>query len=442
MSVSQPEAPAGGTLLRLLQRLVAVQPGELRAVAWCWLYAFVLLAANYILTPIRDQMGVAGGVKNLPWLFVGTLAGTIILNVPFSWLVKKLPRSRFIPLTYRFFAAVLLLFAVALLIATRQQSVWVGRIFYIWVSVTNLFIISVFWQLNVDLFSPAQGKRLFGFIAAGATIGAMVGSAYVSSFAKTLSPTVLLVSAAVLLEVAVFCAGRLARLSPVLRRVATQRDAAGAEKPLGGGVFSGMYHAIRSPYLLGLCAFLLLYSVSSTFAYSQQATILSHTLVDRAAQTAFFANVNLGVNSLALVLQLFFTGRIVLTLGLALALAILPLLTMAGFAALAISPTLGVIAVFQVVRRGTEYAITRPAREVVYTVVSREDRYKTKGFIDTFVYRLGDQVGIWSATLFSEAGARLAPLVAIGLAALWLLSGIWLGRRQRVLEAQATAADR
>ena len=431
---TQEASPASGPALRLLQRVVAVQPDELRAVGWCWLYAFALLAANYILTPIRDQMAIAGGTRNLPWLFAATLVGTLLLNIPFSWLVKKLPRGRFIPLIYRFLAVMLLLFAVAMHLASGTQSVWLGRFFFIWISITNLFAISVFWQLNVDLFSPAQGKRLFGFIAAGATVGAIVGSAYVSTLAKAVAPTVLLVSAAVLFEIAVFCANRLGRLSPVLHHRPDQ--AAADERPVGGGVLSGFFLAVRSPYLLTVSAFLLLYSVTSTFAYGQQAAIVGHALTDRAAQTAFLANINFGVNSLALVLQLFLTGRIVLTLGVALALAILPVLTMGGFAALALSPTLAVIAVFQVIRRGVEYAVTRPAREVIYTVVSREDRFKTKGFIDTFVYRLGDQVGIWSSEIFREAGASAAPLVAIGIAFVWLLTALYLGRRQRVLEEQ------
>lgn len=431
MSNQTSPAPPG---LRLLQRVVAVQPSELRAVGWCWVYAFALLAANYILTPIRDQMAIAGGTRNLPWLFVATLIGTVLLNIPFGWLVKKLPRSRFIPLAYRFLAVMLLLFAVAMHLAHGQQAVWLGRVFFIWISITNLFAISVFWQLNVDLFSPAQGKRLFGFIAAGATIGAIVGSAYVSGMARTVSPTVLLISAAALFELAVFCAGRLGRLSPVLHQKPEQ--AARDEKPVGGGILSGFSHAIRSPYLLTVSIFLMLYSVTSTFAYAQQATIVGHSLTDRAAQTAFLANINFGVNTLALVLQLFFTGRIVLSLGVAVALAILPVLTMGGFAALALSPTLMVIAVFQVIRRGVEYAVTRPAREVIYTVVSREDRFKTKGFIDTFVYRLGDQVGIWSSEIFREAGTGAAPLVAIGVAFVWLLVAVWLGRRQRALELE------
>jgi len=183
-------------------------------------------------------------------------------------------------------------------------------------------------------------------------------------------------------------------------------------------------------------AFLLLYAVTSTFVYFQQAAIVSHSFADRGAQTAFFASIDLGVNSLALVFQLFFTGRIIVLLGVALALALLPALTMVGFAALALTPTLGVIAAFQIIRRAADYAIARPTREVIYTVVSREDRYKTKGFIDTFVYRLGDQVGAWAMAPLNGVGARAASLVAIAVAALWLLNALWLGRRQQSLEAE------
>jgi AAA family ATP:ADP antiporter len=433
VSASGAAAPA----FRLLQRIVAVRPEEVRAVGWCWLYIFAVLSSYYILRPIRDQMGVAGGVNNLPWLFTGTLAGMVLLNLPFAYLVKKLPRSRFIPLTYRFFALNIVLFAIALRVVSPEQEIWVGRIFFIWASVYNLFVVSVFWQLNVDLFSPEQGKRLFGFIAAGATIGAIVGSAVTASLARYVSPTMLMVGAALLLEVAVFSVGRLARLSPVLHhRPGDQAAASADEKPVGGSVLAGITHAFRSPYLLAVSAFLLLYAVTSTFVYFQQAAIVSHSFTDRGAQTSFFASIDLGVNSLALLFQLFFTGRLIVLLGVALALALLPALTMLGFAALALTPSLGVIAAFQIIRRAADYAIARPTREVIYTVVSREDRYKTKGFIDTFVYRLGDQVGAWAMAPLNGVGARAASLVAIAVAALWLLNALWLGRRQQSLEAE------
>jgi ATP:ADP antiporter, AAA family len=433
-------APAPtGAASRLLQRLVAVRPEEVRAVSWCWLYIFAVLSSYYIMRPIRDQMGIAGGVKNLPWLFLGTLAGMVLLNLPFAYLVKKLPRSRFIPLTYRFFAANILLFAVALHVAGPEQTIWVGRIFFIWVSVYNLFVVSVFWQLNVDLFSPEQGKRLFGFIAAGATLGALFGSSITATLALYVSPTFLLIGAALLLEVAVFAVSRLAKLSPSLHQMQSERAQnerqKGDERPVGGSVFAGMLHALGSPYLLSVGAFLLLYSMTSTFAYFQQQDIVSLSIKERGAQTAFLATIDVGVNSLALLVQLFLTGRVVAILGVSLALALLPALTMVGFAGLALAPSLAMVALFQVIRRATDYAITRPVREVIYTVVSREDRYKAKGFIDTFVYRAGDQVGAWSAPLLMGMSLWAAPLAAIAIAALWLVNALWLGRRQQALEA-------
>lgn len=436
MSDRQPAGAIGepGLVYRLLQRVVSVRPEEVRVVLWCWLYIFAVLSSYYIMRPIRDQMGVAGGVNNLQWLFTASFAGMLVVNILFSDLVKNLPRSRFIPLTYRFFAVNILLFAAALHLAQGQQAVWLGRVFFVWVSIYNLFVVSVFWQLNVDLFSAEQGKRLFGFIAAGATIGAIAGSGVTAGLARHASPDVLLIGAAALLEVSVFCVGRLAALSPSLHRrpqaAATQED-----RPIGGSVVAGITNAFRSPYLLNIAVFLLLYATTSTFLYFRQAAIVSHSFADRGAQTAFFATIDLCVNALSLVIQLLFTGRIVLSLGVALALALLPAVTMVGFAVLTALPSLTTIAAFQIVRRAGDYAIARPTREVLFTVVSREDRYKTKGFIDTFVYRLGDQVGAWSVAFLREAGAGIASIAAIVLAALWLANAFWLGRRQQALEA-------
>jgi ATP:ADP antiporter, AAA family len=427
---------------RLLCRVIDVRREELPALLWCWLYIFAVLSSYYIMRPIRDEMGVAGGVNNLPWLFTGTLVGMVAVNLPFAWLVKNLPRSRFIPLTYRFFAANIVLFAIALHFADQEQTIWIGRAFFIWVSVYNLFVVSIFWQLNVDLFSPEQGKRLFGFIAAGATIGAIVGSAVTASLARYVSPIALLLGAAVLLELAVFGVGRLSRLSPSLHRHPTAAMA--EERPIGGSVLAGITHAFRSPYLVNVSLFLLLFAITSTVLYFQQAGIVSRSFTDRGAQTAFFATVDLLVNILTLAIQLFLTGRIVLWLGVGLALAFLPALTILGFGALSAAPTLGAIAAFQVVRRAGDYAIARPAREVLFTVVPREDRYKAKSFIDTFVYRLGDQVGAWGVAGFRALGAGAAELalIAIPIAFLWLLNALWLGRRQeKMAEARATAAE-
>jgi AAA family ATP:ADP antiporter len=384
--------------------------------------------------PIRDQMGVAGGVNNLQWLFTGTLIGMLVLNIPYAFLVKTLPRTRFITITYRFFAANILLFAIALHFADATQTIWIGRAFFIWISIFNLFVVSVFWALIVDTFNSEQGKRLFGFIAAGATIGAITGSSITATFARHVPTPLLLVGAIVLLEVAVFSVRHLSRLSEALNA----RPQEVASEPVGGNVLAGITHPFKSAYLANVSLFILLFTITATFLYFQQASLVRDNFHDRAAQTTFFAQIDLTVNVITLIVQLFFTGRIVGILGVGLTLAILPALTLLGFGALAALPAVSTLVVFQVLRRSSDYAIARPTREVLYTVVPREDRYKAKSFIDTVVYRGGDQIGAWTYALVAMAsfGSTLIAAIAIGLAALWLINGLWLGRRQALLASR------
>ena len=435
----QTDAPGGATVVRLLRRVIDVRPEEVHVLLWCWVYIFSIFLSYYVMRPIRDQMGIAGGVNNLQWLFTGTLLGMVLLNIPFAFLVKKLPRRRFIPITYHFFAINIVVFAAFLHWADAQQTVWIGRIFFIWVSVYNLFVVSVFWQLNVDLFSSEQSKRLFGLIAAGASIGAIVGSSVTAGLARHVSPIFLLLGAAVLLEIAVFSVGRLSRLSPALHH--GPAAPAADEAPIGGSIFAGITRAFGSRYLVNVSLFVLLFTVTSTILYFQQAGIVSHSISGRGAQTAFFATVDLCVNILTLAIQLFLTGRIVVLLGVALTLGLLPVVTIIGFSALALMPTIAAVAVFQVLRRAGDYAITRPTREVLFTVVPREDRYKAKSFIDTVVYRAGDQIGAWSVALLRGAGLGAAEmaLVALPLAALWLVDALWLGRRQEIMAREQDA---
>jgi AAA family ATP:ADP antiporter len=426
---------------RVLHRLIEVTPAELPALGWCWLYIFSVLASYYILRPIRDQMGVAGGVNNLPWLFTGTLIVMLILNVPFSALVKLLPRRQFISLSYRFFAVTILAFGAALHWATAEQAVWVGRFFFIWISVFNLFVVSIFWGLVVDVFSSEQGKRLFGFIAAGATLGAIVGSSVTAFLAQSVQPAFLLVGSAVLLEFATLCVRRLSKLSATMSdRPHPERE----EEPIGGKVMAGLIKTIQSPYLLNTAVFLLLYAVTSTLLYFNQASVVSQSFTSRGEQTTFFATIDLLVNVLTLGIQIFLTGRLMRWLGVAMALALLPALSMLGFGAIVVLPTLAAVASFQVLRRAGNFALTQPARQVLYTVVPREDRYKAKSFIDTVVYRAGDQIGAWSYALIGAIGWGLkeAGIVAIALSALWLVNSFWLGKRQEALaERQAEEAE-
>src|ERR1700733_9112288 len=416
------------TYHRYLNKIIDVGPSEAPALVWAWLYIFSLLSSYYILRPIRDQMGIAGGVNNLQWLFTGTLIGMLVLNVPFSYLVKIYPREKFIAISYRFFAANILLFAFALYLATPEQTIWVGRIFFIWTSIFNLFVVSIFWQMIVDIFISEQGKRLFGFIAAGATLGAIAGSVFTVSTVEHMAQGYLMVGAALMLEVAVFCVRRLSGLSAALAsRPRTEQP----QQPIGGTLLGGIRDALSSSYLLNVSLFLLLYAVTSTFLYFQQAAVVSHSFQNRAAQTAFFASVDLGVNVLTLVVQLFLTGRILKRFGGGTALSMLPLFSVLGFGAVALLPTLSSVVAFQLIRRAGNFAIARPTREVLFTVLPREDRYKAKSFIDTAVYRLGDQIGAWSFALLSALGLGLneVSVVAAAVSGCWLANSWWLRQR-------------
>jgi len=431
------ELVEAGSAYRLLKRLIDVRPAEMRALAWSWLYIFCVLFAYYILRPIRDDMGVAGGVENLPWLFTGTLLGMIVVNPPFAALVAKLPRVRFIAISYRFFIVNLLIFILCFNVATAEQHIWVGRGFFIWTSIFNLFVVSVFWALIVDVFDSEQGMRLFGFIAAGATLGGIAGSSIAASLAKDVPATYLLSGSAVLLEAAVFSVRRLSGLSDALR----ERPRAESEKtPIGGGVFAGLTHAFKSPYLINLSVYMLLFSVTSTLLYFQQLEIARQSFADRGARTAFFARIDLWVNILTLIAQLLLTARILRAVGLALTLAILPVLSILGFGAVAMAPTIAVLVVYQALRRAGNFAFARPAREVLFTVVPREDKYKAKSFIDTVIYRTGDQVGAWSFAALGFLGLALTgiSMVAVPISIAWLMNALWLGRKQERLARAET----
>ncbi len=429
---------------RFLQRprFINVRPDEVRMLAWSWLYIFALFLAYYVLRPIRDQLGVAGGVRNLPWLFTGTLLVMLVTNPAFSYAVRHWPRERFIAITYRFFMLNLLAFMLLLTLATPAQHLWIGRIFFIWVSVFNLFVVSVFWSFIVDVFDAEQGKRLFGFLAAGATLGGIAGSALTSGFVEKLGQSWLLLVSIALLEVAVFASRQLSRINDAFKRPMPGDD---PHKPVGGGIFAGMTHTFRSPYLLGIAFFILFYSTTSTVLYFQQATIAQTNFIDRAAQTAFFAHIDFWVNVITLVFQLFVTGWFMSWVGVAVTLCALPLLSVVGFTLLSASPAIGVFVAVQVARRVSNFALARPAREVLFTAVSREDRYKTKNFIDTVVYRSGDQVASWAYAGLLALGLSIAgiAIVAIPISAIWLVLSFWLGRRQentaRILREQSAA---
>ena len=418
------------TSLQLFRIVVDVRSNELRALLLGFIYYFLVLSAYYVIRPIRDDFGAAGGVENLPWMFTGTLVTMLIANTLFSALVARFSRRRFIPVAYRFFIANLLIFFALLLFIPKGNQIWVGRAFFVWTSAFNLFVVSVFWAFMVDVFSSDQGKRLFGFISVGGTLGAIVGAAITASLVKKVGSVNLLLISAVLLELSAQCV----RLFPTVLK---DRDPAkkNEESAVGGSMWTGIAHNFKSPYLLGISAYMLLYSITSTLLYFQQIAIAASAFTDRAARTAFFAKIDLVVNLLTIVAQIFITGRLLKWLGVGITLALLPAFSVIGFAAMGFTPTLTLLVVFLTLRRAGNFAFARPARETLFTVVPREDKYKSKNFIDTVVYRVGDQIGAWTTPALGWLGLSLTGVsfVAAPMAAVWLLISLWLGKRQSVM---------
>jgi AAA family ATP:ADP antiporter len=421
-------------LLRWRQRAVDVKPDELRALGLAFVFNFIVLGSYYVLRPIRDDIGAAGGLENLSWMYTGTMVTMLLANALFSALVARSSRRRFIPITYRFFIANLVLFYLLMKFAPAEQQVWVGRSFFVWVSVFNLFVVTVFWAFMTDVFNSEQGKRLFAFIGVGGTLGAIVGGTVTALLVKKLGALNLLFVSAILLELAARCI----RFFPthfVTSEAAPPTSSDDAEKPIGGNLWSGVTHVARSPYLIGICAYLLLYGITSTLAYFQQADIAAHQFQDRGSRTAFFAQVDVAVNVLTILVQVFLTSRLLKWVGVGMTLSLLPAVNVIGFFAMGWMPLLSLLVVFQTLRRASNFAVSRPAREILFTVLPREDKYKAKSFIDTFVYRTGDQIGAWSYPLLTWLGLGLTGIsfVAAPLAAGWCVLSLWLGRRQVAL---------
>ncbi|MEO5719766.1 MAG: MFS transporter [Chthoniobacterales bacterium] len=421
------------SLLALLRRAVDVRPNEVRALCLAGLFNFVILGSYYVIRPIRDDIAAAGGVENLSWLFTGTLVVTLLANAAFSAIVAKMPRRKFLPIAYRFFIANLVIFYLLMRTLTPEQNVWVGRAFYVWVSVFNLFVVTLFWAFMTDVFNSEQAKRLFAFIAVGGSLGAIAGPLVTATLVHKLGAANLILVCAALLEVAPWCVKYFPAVRPPGEEGNERGAEQGAEQAIGGGsILTAISHVFRSPYLIGICAFMLLHAITSTIVYFQQADITGHHFQDRALRTAFFAQLDLAVNTLTIVVQLFFTGRLLKWFGVGFTLAFLPVLSVMGFLGMGFVPVIGLLAAFQVLRRAGNFAVTRPAREVLFTVLRREDKYKAKSFIDTFVYRAGDQIGAWSYPLLTFLGLGLTGVsfVAAPLAAVWCVLSIWLGRKQ------------
>src|SRR5438093_629609 len=380
-----------------LCRVLRAEPHELSALTWAFAYFFLLLCSYYLLRPVRDALAVEAGTEKLQWLFTGTFAAMLALVPAFGWLCARLPRARLLPVVYAFFALNLLLFSARLDAA----------LFFIWLSVFNLFVVSVFWSFMSDLFSAAQAARLYGSIAAGGSCGAIAGPFIAASTVSKVELTGLLLISAALLALTIVCIimlGRWARAHP--RAGDPPPDA-----PIGGSILAGVRAALSSPFLLGICGYLLCYTALSTALYFAQVDIVRDAVPDAGERTRLFASVDLAVNALTLLVQVLAFARLSAALSPAWLLALMPMLSLAGFLWLGAAPVLCVLIAFGVVRRIGEFSISKPARDALFTVVPREERYKAKNFIDTVIYAGGGRV-VDSSPMYGAAESVAGDLIA------------------------------
>jgi ATP:ADP antiporter, AAA family len=418
-------AASGGAGAGWLQRATRARPDEIRASLWAFACFFALLAAYYVLRPIRDEMAIQIGQARLHEVFTLVFVAMLVAAPVFGWLTGRFPRRRLLPWLYGFFIVNLLAFFVVFE-AGGTQSGAVARTFFVWVSVFNLFAVSLFWSLLADIFATSQAQRLYGFIAAGGTAGALAGPSLTAGLVTLVGAKGMVLVSAALLGVVIVAVLE-------LRRWAQRTGAIGAgepKEPLAGGVWSGITDLVRSPYLLGICLFLFLYSLLSTFLYFQQAELVPAAISDSAERTRLLALVDLAVNVLALLIQLLAFGTLMRRLGTTFMLAAMPVVAMVGFALLALHPGLATLVAFGITRRAGEYAISKPARETLFNALPPEQKYKAKNVIDTLVHRFGDTSSSWIFAGLKGLGLSLTAVswIAVPIAGAWLGTALAMGR--------------
>jgi ATP:ADP antiporter, AAA family len=432
-------------MTKFLQRFTNVQRDEVVPLLLAALYFFCILTALMTVRPAREALGMQRGMDAVRWLFNLTLIATLLVSPLFGILVSRFRRIVFVGSAYAFFAANLLVFWALLVFTPDAIGQTVGQVFYVWFSVFNLFVTMLFWAVMADIWTLEQSKRLFGVIAVGGTVGAITGPLLTISLVDALGTPALLLVAAGFLLLAVGVAITLIRIRPIGEQLEgrVRGEPVADEKPIGGSAWEGLKAVVRSPYLLGISTYVLILAVLVTFLYFTRLQMVADLGEDVDMRTGVFARLDLLTQSATLILQLIVTGHLMKRLGVAVTLALLPAIVALGYLGLAAIGTLVFLAIFQAVFSAVQRAVMRPARETLFTVVSREDKYKAKSFIDTFVYRAGDATGAQTEGLLGRLGMGLGALaaVAVPLCIVWGAVGLWLGGAQSRIAARKHAAD-
>jgi AAA family ATP:ADP antiporter len=418
------ERPAHQTVLgRLLGRVALIEKHEMAAVIAAFLLFFFVLGGYFCVRPVRETVGTILGRDRVAHLYLWTWVGSLIIIPIFGWLVGRLKRSVFLPLIYGFVAVSLAAIGIAL--RANEGSIAIGQFFYVFISILSLFLTSVFWAFLLELFDSGQVKRLFGVIAAGGTAGALAGPGITYLTVSTLGNGGILFVGAAMFVVAIICQRTLLRIWKA-RPTAHQED-----RPIGGNPFAGFLLVLRSPYLLAIALFVVLLAAANTFLYFEQLRLVEATFAKTQDRTRVFAALDWVVQGLTIVCQLFLTGRIASRLGLSVLLAIVPVIMIFGFLSLAVFGTFAVLAVVFVLRRVGEYAFVRPGREILFSRVDNETKYKAKNVVDVPVYRASDAITAQVSTALEGGSLGTSAVALLGalVATVWAVNGWWLGKR-------------
>jgi AAA family ATP:ADP antiporter len=406
---------------------LGVKREEFVPLVWAFVYFFCLLCGYSILRPVRDEMAIEGGLKHLPWMMTATFLTMLAATPLFGWLSARCSRYRLLLTVYAFFIVNLLAFYT--LMMSHLYPEWVARSFFVWLSVMNLFIVSVFWSFMADLFTPEQGARLFGVIAAGGSSGALVGPLITTGLTFVVPVPALMLASMLFLTLCLGCVYRLDRWG----REQSAHHQSRPGDPLRGSFLAGIRLTMSSPYLLGICGYLAFLTMTATFLYLEQTRLVSEYLDQPEARTRLFSSLDFTTGLLTWLTQIFVTTRVISRFGLVAPLLFLPVISLIGFLGIALWPTLAVYVVFSVLRRVGEYALSKPAREVLFTVVSREEKYKAKNFIDTAISRGGDASTGWLVTGVRALGATTAhiALACVPLMIAWAWLATVLAREEK-----------
>lgn len=439
------------TLKTSLYKLFSLKEGEFKLLILSFSFIFVLFSSYALLRPIRDALGLSGGDDELKWLFLGTFLATIASSLALMWLSTRIKRRFYIDFVLVFFGLNLLIFYAAMSLIEPQSSefIWLCRIFYVWVSVFNLFVFSSAWSLLSDIFSKEASLRLFGIIAAGASLGSIAGSASVRYLVEHIGTSSFILASMILLCLAlalkhamisdIFTHAQVAHSrNPKTPEIASQNPLERFDKTIGAkNPFVGFSLIAKSPYLLALCAFVLLLTAVSTFLYMEQMRIIKETFSSREERVAVFATIDLVVQSLSLFIQIFLTAKIAKFFSLSALLSALGFVVSIGFVVLCFThPAFLPLAVVMSMRRVGEYALVKPGREMLFVPLSSDEKYKVKNFIDTVVYRGGDALSAQVESALFSLGISVVLLVGAGISFVWGILGVFLGRKYQQKDEQ------